>query len=75
MTYPKTIRVKEQEERLPYRLRETFLSTPELALLRVLQNMAGRHYLICPKVSLNGATSQIAMVGSSMISARPVATM
>ena len=53
MTYPKTIRVKEQEERLPYRLRETFLSTPELALLRVLQNMAGRHYLICPKVSLN----------------------
>src|SRR6266545_1552383 len=53
MNDQKPIRVKEQEERLPYRLRETFLSTPELAMLRVLQNMAGRHYVICPKVSLN----------------------
>ena len=53
MTDTKPIRVREQDERLPYRLRETFLSTPELALLRVLQNMAGRHYAICPKVSLN----------------------
>src|SRR6266508_5463111 len=53
MTDQKPIRVKEQEERLPYRLRETFLSTPELALMRVLQSMAGRHYVICPKVSLN----------------------
>lgn len=40
-------------ERLPYRLRETFLSTPELALLNALQEMAGRHYVICPKVALN----------------------
>ena len=47
------ISVREQHERLPYRLREHFLSTPELALLRVLQNMVGRHYLICPKVALN----------------------
>src|SRR5215208_7906247 len=53
MNDQKPIRVKEQEKRLPYRLRETFLSTPELAMLRVLQNMAGRHYVICPKVSLN----------------------
>src|SRR4030095_15349647 len=40
-------------ERLPYRLRENFLSSPELALLRALQEMVGRHYVICPKVSLN----------------------
>ncbi|GAB4456792.1 MAG: hypothetical protein Kow0070_07540 [Anaerolineales bacterium] len=37
----------------PYRLREPFLSTPELALLRVLQKMSGGHYVICPKVALN----------------------
>ena len=48
-----SISVKDQEERLPYRLRERFLSTPELALLRVLQRMMGSHYLICPKVALN----------------------
>ena len=53
MSDQKTIRVKEQEERLPYRLREQFMSTPELALLRVLQKMVGRHYIICPKVALN----------------------
>ena len=40
-------------ERLPYRLRENFLSTPELALLHALQEMAGTQYLICPKVALN----------------------
>jgi hypothetical protein len=52
----KTLSVKVQEqpvERLPYRLRESFMSTPELALLRALQDMIGRHYVICPKVSLN----------------------
>ncbi len=48
-----SISVKDQEERLPYRLREHFLSTPELALLRVLQRTMGSHYLICPKVALN----------------------
>ena len=53
MSDQKTIRVREQEERLPYRLREQFMSTPELALLRVLQGMVGRHYIICPKVALN----------------------
>jgi hypothetical protein len=53
---PKSISVKvpdQLSERLPYRLRENFLSTPELALLRALQQMAGQHYMICPKVALN----------------------
>ena len=45
--------VKDQDERLPYRLREQFLTIPELALLRVLQKMVGKHYVICPKVALN----------------------
>ncbi len=49
----KTSPLKDPEDRLPYRLRETFLSTPELALLRVLQNMIHGHYIICPKVALN----------------------
>ena len=40
-------------ERLPYRLREQFLSTPELALLRTLHEMVGERYVICPKVALN----------------------
>ena len=56
MPEQKTMSVKVQEppvERLPYRLRESFMSTPELALLRALQEMIGRHYVICPKVSLN----------------------
>src|SRR5215216_1647765 len=53
MTDQKPPQVNDQDERLPYRLRETFLSTPEVALLRVLQSMVGRHYLICPKVALN----------------------
>jgi hypothetical protein len=45
--------LKDQDQRLPYRLRETFLSTPELALMRVLQNMAAGEFVICPKVALN----------------------
>ena len=56
MPEQKTMSVKIQEqpvERLPYRLRESFMSTPELALLRALQEMIGRHYVICPKVGLN----------------------
>ena len=36
----------------PYRLRDYFLSTPEIALLRQLQQMVGDHYIICPKVAL-----------------------
>ena len=41
------------KERLPFRLREHFLSSTELALLSVLQEMADGHYVICPKVALN----------------------
>ncbi len=40
-------------ERLPYRLREPFLATTELALFRTLHQMVGARYLICPKVALN----------------------
>jgi hypothetical protein len=36
----------------PYRLRERFLSAPEIALFRLLQKMAGERYIICPKVAL-----------------------
>ena len=49
----KTTPLKELNDRLPYRLREQFMSTPELALLRVLQSMVSGHYVICPKVALN----------------------
>ncbi|MBV6450913.1 MAG: hypothetical protein MHPDNHAH_01640 [Anaerolineales bacterium] len=48
-----SIQVKSQDERLPYRLRERFMSATELALFRSLQNMAGKHYVVCPKVALN----------------------
>jgi hypothetical protein len=40
-------------ERLPYRLREPFLASTELALFRVLTELMGKRYSICPKVSLN----------------------
>ena len=56
MTEQKSMSVKMQpqpHERLPYRLRENFMSTPELALLRALREMIGQHYVICPKVGLN----------------------
>jgi hypothetical protein len=36
----------------PYRLREHFLSTPEVSLFRLLQKMVGDRYVICPKVAL-----------------------
>ena len=36
----------------PYRLRDYFLSTPEIALLRQLQRLVGDRYIICPKVAL-----------------------
>lgn len=47
------VQLRAQDGRSPYRLRENFLSTPELALFRVLLGMVGRHYVICPKVALN----------------------
>jgi hypothetical protein len=40
-------------QRLPYRLREPFLSSTEQALFRLLNKLMGERYLVCPKVSLN----------------------
>ena len=48
-----TLKPINDPERLPYRLREQFMSTPELALLRTLREMVGTRYVICPKVALN----------------------
>jgi hypothetical protein len=44
---------KSAKEQLPYRLREQFLSSTEVALFSVLQEMADGHYVVCPKVALN----------------------
>lgn len=44
---------KTDTQRLPYRLREPFLSTTDLALFHALKQMMGSRYLICPKVALN----------------------
>ena len=49
----KSIRLKEPDQRLPFRLRENFMSAPELALYRALVEMAEQRYVICPKVALN----------------------
>ena len=43
----------QQDESLPYRLRERFLTTPEVALFRVLNDMAGGRYVVFAKVALN----------------------
>lgn len=40
-------------ERLPYRLKEPFITTTELALFRALTEIMSGRYLICPKVALN----------------------
>jgi hypothetical protein len=37
----------------PYRLREPFLASTEQALFRLLNQLMGERYFICPKVSLN----------------------
>jgi hypothetical protein len=42
-----------QEELLPYRLREHFLTTPEVVLFRALKEMASDRYVIFAKVALN----------------------
>jgi len=44
---------KNVRDRLPFRLRNQFLSFTELALLSVLREMAEGRYVICPKVALN----------------------
>lgn len=53
MTTRTSIQIKAQDDRLPFRLRDKFMSATEIALFRALQTMAGDHYVICPKVSLN----------------------
>ncbi len=42
---------------LPYRLRERFLTTPEIALYRALREMAGERYVIFAKVALDDVFS------------------
>lgn len=42
-----------QKSRLPYRLREPFLSKTEAALFRLLTELMGARYLICPKVAMS----------------------
>ena len=42
-----------QEALLPYRLREHFLTTPEVILYRALREMAAERYVIYAKVALN----------------------
>ncbi len=44
---------KAEKQRLPYRLREPFMTSTESALFRVLTQIVGVRYLICPKVALN----------------------
>jgi very-short-patch-repair endonuclease len=39
-------------DKLPYRLRDDFLSTAEASFFLVLKTMTGAHLVICPKVSL-----------------------
>lgn len=41
------------KDRLPYRLREPFLSKPEVALFRLLTELMGSRYYVCPKVALS----------------------
>ena len=47
------MKLKSGNGSLPYRLRNNFLSSPEMALLRVLEQMSDGHYKICPKVAIN----------------------
>lgn len=44
--------IEEKSIRLPYRLREPFLSNTEAALFRLLDDLMGSRYVVCPKVAL-----------------------
>jgi hypothetical protein len=44
---------QEQIERLPYRLKDSFLTSTEYALFGRLQELLDGRYIICPKVALN----------------------
>ena len=45
--------VEAEDDLLPYRLRERFLTTPEVVLHRALREMVGERYVIFAKVALN----------------------
>jgi predicted RNA-binding Zn-ribbon protein involved in translation (DUF1610 family) len=51
--------VEAEDALLPYRLRERFLTTPEVALFRALREMVGDRYVIFAKVALNDVFSII----------------
>ena len=53
MTESVGTKVKTEATSLPYRLRERFLSTPEVALYKALWDMVGERYVIFAKVGLN----------------------
>lgn len=44
---------EEKNSKLPYRLREPFLSKTEVALFHLLTDVVGSRYVICPKVALS----------------------
>lgn len=46
------IQVKKQEETMPYRLRDDFLSPAELTFYHILRSMMGEYFTICTKVAL-----------------------
>jgi hypothetical protein len=48
-----------EEALLPYRLRERFLTAPEIALYRALREMVGERYIIFAKVALDDVFSII----------------
>ncbi len=43
---------EDKSSRLPYRLREPFLTKKEVALFRLLTDLMGSRFVICPKVAL-----------------------
>jgi len=47
------IMTEEKSSKLPYRLREPFLSQTEAALFRLLTELMGNRYVVCPKVALS----------------------
>src|SRR5512141_658493 len=53
MANPMDKKLEAEETLLPYRLRERFLSTPEVALYKALWEMVGERYVVFAKVALN----------------------
>jgi len=47
-----TLEPTHSNNRLPYRLKEPFLNRTEVALFRLLNELMGDRYVICPKVAL-----------------------